>query len=139
MSKLVMNIQNEQNMKAMVEWCKQYHIQYQVIEDKAMPSLVDDTVNTPTKTVSATKSGKDVKNDALKGHDKKAIGDFVEVYPDLCAVRYWELAKFTPDKVKYGIKASLKEAGAKWDDNLKAFTFTTKKSFNAWVKAQKER
>ena len=138
MSKLVMNIQNENNMKAMVAWCKQYHIAYQILEDQGnMPNLVvDDTVNTTTKTTTTVKTGKAV--DALKGVDKKQIGDFVEIYPTVKAVRYWEV-RFTPDKVKYGIKASLKEAGATWDDNLKAFKFDTKKAFDAWVKAQKER
>ena len=135
MSKLVMNIKNEQNMKAMVAWCEQYHIAYQILEDaSSQPNLVmDDQVKTVSKPVA-----KASKPDPLKGSEKKHIAPFVDLYPSVKGVRYWE-ATFTPDKVKYGIKASLKEAGATWDDNLKCFKFDTKKEFDAWVKAQKAR
>ena len=53
-------------------------------------------------------------------------------------VRYWENG-FVPDKVKYGIKMSLKDAGAVWDKANGAFKFTTKKAANEWLKAQKAR
>lgn len=54
MSKLVMNIKNEQNLKAMIEWCKQYHIEYDVLEDTpqtSVPTLVDDTTSAHTTTL----------------------------------------------------------------------------------------
>ena len=132
MSKLVMNIKNSNNLKAMVAWCEQYHIEYQILEDTSQPNLVmDDTVKTVSKPVAKTS-----KPDPLKGAEKHEIGTFVDIYPSIKGVRYWERT-FTPDKVRYGIKASLKEAGASWDDNLKCFKFNTKKEFDAWAKAQK--
>ena len=137
MSKLVMNIQNENNMKAMVEWCKQYHIAYQIIEDNK-PNLVLDDTNDTVKTTTKKVGKVSDKVDPLKGAEKKHIAPFVDLYPSVKGVRYWE-ATFTPDKVKYGIKASLKEAGAEWDDNMKCFRFSTKKEFDAWTKAQKAR
>lgn len=135
MSKLVMNINNSNNLKAMIQWCEQYHIQYQVIEDNKPQLVMDDVVNTTTKQV---KTGKASKEDPLKGSEKEHIAPFVDLYPSVKGVRYWE-AQYTPEKVRYGIKASLKEAGATWDDNLKCFKFNTKKAYDAWVKAQKAR
>ena len=135
MSKLVMNINNSNNLKAMISWCEQYHIQYQVIEDN-MPNLVmDDTVKTTSKPVAK----KADKPDPLKGVKVVGIGNFVRAYDEKLAVRYWDKGSFTPDKVKYGIKSSLKEAGATYNADLEAFVFSTKKAYTAWCKAQKAR
>ena len=135
MSKLVMNINNNNNLKAMISWCEQYHIQYQVIED--MPNLVmdDDAVKTTSKPVAK----KADKPDLLKGVKVVGIGNFVRAYDEKLAVRYWDKGSFTPDKVKYGIKSSLKEAGATYNADLEAFVFNTKKAYTAWCKAQKAR
>lgn len=142
MATLVMNIKNENNLKAMIDWCNQYHIEYNVMNNgvSAMPNLVDDS----TKSVKSTTRTKDKEfaklENIVDGKSNKAIiGDFVSTYSDINAVRYWEVAKFTPSKVKYGISKSLKEAGASWDSTLDAYTFPTKKAFNAWCKAQKNR
>ena len=135
MSKLVMNINNSNNLKAMVAWCEQYHIAYQILDDVSAPSLVDDTVKTTSKSVSKTAD----KPDPLKGVKVVGIGQFVRAYDEKLAVRYWDKGSFTPDKVKYGIKASLKEAGATYSADLEAFVFNTKKAYTAWCKAQKER
>lgn len=136
MSKLVMNINNSNNLKAMVAWCEQYHIEYQILEDKGnMPNLVDDTVKTTSKAVSKTAD----KPDPLKGVKVVGIGNFVRAYDEKLAVRYWDKGSFTPDKVKYGIKSSLKEAGATYSADLEAFVFSTKKAYTAWCKAQKAR
>ena len=136
MSKLVMNIKNEQNMKAMVAWCEQYHIEYQILQDVAnQPNLVDDTVKTTSKAVSKTAD----KPDPLKGVKVVGIGQFVRAYDEVLAVRYWQKGGFTPDKIKYALKSSLKEAGAKWNEELDAFKFDTKKAYTAWCKAQKAR
>ena len=135
MSKLVMNINNNSNLKAMINWCEQYHIQYQVIEDNGMPDLVDDAVRTTSKSVSKTAD----KPDPLKAVKVTAIGDYVRAYDEKLAVRYWQKGGFTPDKVKYGIKSSLKEAGATYNADLEAFVFSTKKAYTAWCKAQRDR
>ena len=137
MSKLVMNIKNEQNMKAMVAWCEQYHIEYQILQDVSnQPNLVmDDTVKTTSKAVSKTAD----KPDPLKGVKVVGIGQFVRAYDEKLAVRYWQKGGFTPDKIKYALKSSLKEAGAKWNEELDAFKFDTKKAYTAWCKAQKAR
>jgi len=79
--------------------------------------------------------GKDAKFPALG--EATVIGDNITVY-DGQKVRYWELG-FLPSKVKYGIKCSLKDAGASWDKESGAFVFKTKKDCTAWCKAQKER
>ena len=137
MSKVVMNINNEQNVKAIISWCEKYHIAYQILnDDNGMPDLVmDDTVNTTTKQV---KSGKDTP-DPLKSAEMHMIGTWVRAYDKELAIRYWAKGSFTPDKVKAGIKASLKEAGATYSEDLEAFKFSTKKAYTAWCKAQKDR
>lgn len=95
------------------------------------PSTVS-TVSTPNEKPS---KGKDAKFPPLG--EATVIGDNVTVY-DGIKVRYWELG-FLPSKVKYGIKCSLKDAGASWDKESGAFVFKTKKDCTAWCKAQKER
>lgn len=144
MSRLVMNIQNEQNIKAMVNWCKQYHIPYQLLEDAVDNpiGLVDEKVSD----VSATPRSKSKDDDKFPNlevikdnkSNKSTIGDFVTVYSDIKGVRYWECG-FTPSKVKYGIKKSLVDAKASWDSTLGCYVFSTKKDFEAWCKAQKSR
>ena len=54
-------------------------------------------------------------------------------------VRYWEVEKFCPDKVKYALKKSLAEAGATWSKQYGAYEFKTVKACNDWLKAQKAR
>lgn len=134
--RLVMNINNDSNLQALINWCNQYHIQYQVIDDNPL-GLVDDKVSdsTPVKT-------RNTKTDKfpLIGDEKKyTIGDFITVYPTHKFVRTWETGNFCPDKVKYGIKTGLKESGATWNKEQGAYEFHTKKDFDAWVKAQKAR
>lgn len=142
MSKLVMNIKNEQNMKAMVEWCKQFHIEYQVIEDVKMPALVDEKNSTPVKPV-ATKS--EDKFPAMKADATYGVITFND---ELLAVRNWDSGKVfrkegktvkeTMEGVRYATKKAITEAGGKWDDTIKAYKFSTKKAYNAFKKAQKE-
>ena len=131
----VMNINNSNNLEAMKKWCDQYHIQYEVIEHSDMPTLEDDAVRTTSKSVSKTAD----KPDPLKAVKVTAIGDYVRAYDEKLAVRYWQKGGFTPDKVKYGIKSSLKEAGATYNADLEAFVFNTKKAYTAWCKAQRDR
>lgn len=81
-----------------------------------------------------------------KGKDKKfpplgkpvVIGKNITVY-DGTKVRWWEIQDFTPSKVSFAIKSSLREAGAKWDKESGAYRFNTKKDCTAWCKAQAER
>lgn len=47
--------------------------------------------------------------------------------------------QFIPTKVFKGVTYSLKQAGAKYDSKTKAWTFGTKKSCEAWCKAQDAR
>ncbi|MCQ2770958.1 MAG: hypothetical protein MJ236_04080 [Clostridia bacterium] len=142
-TKLVMNIQNEQNVKALVEWCKKYHIAYQLIEDTNPLGLVDDKVSDVVEPKKSSRSKDDKKFPNLEvvtdgKSNKSQIGNFVTVYSDIKGVRYWECG-FTHPKVKYGIKKSLVEAKASWDSTLGCYTFNTKKDFDAWCKAQKNK
>lgn len=133
MKKLILEL-NENNLKVMMDYCKQFNINCYVIDDNnnnKLPKLTNQT--TPTSTKNNNK-----KFPEIKDSNKATIGNFVTIYPTFKAVRYWE-SKFTPDKVKFGIKKSLQEAGAKWNAELGAYDFSTKKAFDAWVKAQKNR
>jgi len=85
----------------------------------------------------SAKQSKDSKDFPNLGTPSAVVGDFVTVYNDTM-VRYWE-KNYCPDKVKGGIKHSLKEAGAEWDKPNGCFTFKTKKACAEWVKAQKNR
>jgi hypothetical protein len=97
-------------------------------------SLAPAKSNTTT-TTTTTKSSKDSKDFPDLGTPTCTIG-FVTAYAKL--IRYWETG-FCPNKVKYGIKQSLKEAGAKWNSEQGAFEFPTVKAANDWLKAQKAR
>ena len=85
-------------------------------------------------TTTTKKSDKDFPD---LGAPTQEVGDFITLYEG-GLVRYWEKA-YTPNKVKYGIKQSLKDAGAVWNAEKGAFQFTTKKAAGSWLKAQKER
>ena len=87
----------------------------------------------PQQSTSNKKSDKDFPD---LGEPSAVIGN-VTVYDDV-TVRYWEKG-FVPDKVKYGIKMSLRDAGAEWNKDKGAFTFKTKKACAEWCKAQKAR
>ena len=93
------------------------------------------TVSKTGSTITKKQSKTDSKFPEL-GKPAKTIG-FCTLYEG-GLVRYWENG-FTPDKVKYGIKKSLQEAGAKWNAEKGAYQFTTKKSAGEWVKAQEKR
>lgn len=46
---------------------------------------------------------------------------------------------FIPRKTFYAVTCSLKEAGAKWDNKTKTWTFDTKKACTEWCKEQDKR
>lgn len=46
---------------------------------------------------------------------------------------------YIPTKVFKGVTYSLKQAGAKWNKDTKAWTFDTKKACTEWCKAQDNR
>lgn len=141
MSKLVMNIKNESNLKAMVEWCKQYHIDFQIIEDNnSMPNLVDDTV---VGTVAE-------KPKSTKKSDFPSLGEKADETVGVITrydkfVRNWEVGMdgkvggFVMDKVKYATKKAITESGAKWNDEKKAYEFSKVADAKAFMKAQRDR
>lgn len=145
MSKLVMNIKNEQNMKAMVEWCKQYHIEFQIIEDNqaSMPQLVDESANESAPspvTKKSTKKGEDFPKLADKPDDTVGI---ITRYGKL--VRNWEVGfdgkvgGYTTDKARYATKKAIQDAGATWDNEQKAYAFKKVSDAKAFMKTQTER
>lgn len=139
MKSIKVNFKNESNYEVVVKWLRDNGIE--VIElNNAMPTLVSESTNNNVISgVTATKEKNDKKFPKLEDTNVFTLGKYVTVYPTLKSVRYWEREDFTPDKVRYGIKASLKDAGAEWNDKDKCFTFKTAKSLHEWVKAQKER
>ncbi len=137
MSKLVMNISKQENLEAMVAWCKQYHIAYQIISD-SMPNLVDES-NTTSKPVKP--SAKAPKSD-FPTIDMKYIG-FIGFNDDMKVVRNWGSgnirSKEVTDKIRYATKKAITEAGAEWDDTVKAYRFKTAKAYKAFKQAQTKR
>lgn len=104
---------------------------------KGMQSGVQSNITTQNLAPkSEPKQSKDSKDFPNLGTPSATIGN-ITVYNDTM-VRYWEKG-FVPDKVKYGIKMSLKDGGAEWDKANGCFTFKTKKACAEWCKAQKNR
>ena len=120
MSKLVMNITNAQNLKAMVAWCKQYHIEYQVLEDVHAPALVDEHTPAQKPTASkTTKSRLDAKDVEIKISTVKTLATLgSSVSRDTFAV----------------LKADADALGGEWDKTLKGFKFSTCKNAKAFSK-----
>ena len=95
---------------------------------------------TKTYTASSTaKAEKPSKSDFPTIDHGKALETvgFVSRY-DGNVVTYWDNG-FVPNKVKYGIKMSLKDAGAEWSAEKGGFVFKTKKACDEYMKAQKAR
>lgn len=63
---------------------------------------------------------------------------FLSVYEN-CMVRQWIEGGYTPEKVRFGLKKAIQEAGGVWDEKAKAYKFAKKTDFNAFIKAQKAR
>lgn len=62
---------------------------------------------------------------------------YITAYSKL--VRYWEVQRFVPDKVKYALKHAIAEAGGEWNKDKGAYEFKTVKACNDFLKAQKAR
>ena len=95
---------------------------------------VEPKVSTTTTTTKATKKSSDKEFPDL-GTPKATVG-FCTQYKN--AIRYWENG-FTPDKVRFGIKSSLKESGAVWSKEYGAFVFKTIKEADNFMAEQKKR
>lgn len=91
---------------------------------------------TETKATKTTQQSKSDSEFPALGTPTCTIGR-ITAYKTL--VRYWEVEKFCPDKVKYALKKSLTEAGATWSKQYGAYEFKTVKACNEWLKAQKAR
>ena len=104
-----MNITNAQNLKAMVAWCKQYHIEYQVLEDVHAPALVDEHTPAQKPTASkTTKSRLDAEDVEVSITSKRGIATLgSSVRRDIFAV----------------LKADAQVLGGEWDKDAKGFKF----------------
>ena len=137
MSKLVMNISKQENLKAMIAWCEQYHIAYQVLND-GMPNLVDES-NTTSKPV---KPSANAPKSDFPTIDMKYIG-FIGFNDEQKVVRNWGSgmvrSKEVLEKIKYATKKAITEAGGVWDDDVKAYRFKTAKAYKAFKADQTKR
>lgn len=147
MSKMVINFTNEENFKVIEQFCKQYHIQYQVLSNT--PSLKGiDEANTTTKATVV----EEPKSDAFPQYEFEHLG-LISFCDEQLVVRNWESpiwymykkgnkystdadAKKAKDNARYATKKAIMTAGGVWNDELKAYKFETKKAYNAFKKAQ---
>lgn len=128
----------------------------QVTEEEAnkIMSLVNGIINQRTNTTQgiqwAEPKAQAETPKAEKAQDKKAKAEkfpalklvekigFLSVYEGML-VRQWSETGYTPEKVKFGLKKAIQEAGATWDDANKAYKFAKKADYNTFIKAQKAR
>lgn len=120
MSKLVMNITNAQNLKAMVAWCQQYHIEYQVLDEVHAPVLVDES-----KQAQKPKASKAVKSRL----DAKAVDVAITTVKTLA-----QLGGSVSRDTFAVLKADADALGGEWDKTLKGFKFATCKNAKAFAK-----
>ena len=109
-------------------------------EAKQVMSIVNGIIETRGKVTSnaPTPAPKQAKKDEFpKLKLIESIG-FLSVYEDMY-VRQWSETSFTPERVKGGLRNAIKAAGATWDNEKKAYVFTKKTEYNAFLKAQRER
>lgn len=112
MSKLVMNITNAQNLKAMVAWCKQYHIEYQVLDEVHAPVLVDESKQAQKPTASKT---------AKSRLDAKAVDIAITATKSLATIA----GSVSRDTFAV-LKADATALNGEWDKALKGFKFSGK-------------
>ena len=120
------------------------------IEAQKVMSLINGIINQRTATTQGIQwadepkqAEKDEKTQKAKKSDFPALKlidaiGFLSVYEDMY-VRQWSETGFTPEKVKFGLKKAIQEAGGTWDPDKKAYKFATKKAYNDFIKAQKAR
>lgn len=138
MTTIKVSFNNDNNAKTVIAWLRQNGVQVEVLEN-GFPTLENENVSNTKVNTERIKKHFNTDIPEIKDDKETKIGEFVTAYPTHKAVRHFQKGVFTPQKIKNGIAYSLTQAGATWDKELHAYTFKTKKDFDAWCKEQKNR
>lgn len=130
MNTLKLNGLTDGQLKIMLDWARQYGIEAVVVNDNA--GFTTPVLNTKVKDSKKPSNNKDFPELGKPDETVKAVNRYGKL------IRYWENG-FVVNKVKYGIKMALKEAGATWNKEQGAFEFKTLKDAKAFMQAQKAR
>lgn len=128
MKSIKVNFKDERNYEVVLKWLRSNDIE--VIElDNSLPTLNNE---------SSVHTNTSKKDDNFKHYDTKA-----DEIVGFCSRRgkgiaYWENRR-TPKKVKYAIKNSLLENGAKWNSDTCLYEFSSVALAKAFMKMQKDR
>lgn len=99
------------------------------------------SVSAPTTTPSTTYTTSKSNDKFVDLGTPDEVVDCITVYDKF--VRTWEGkakgATYANEKKRYAIKKAIIDCGAKWNKDKGAYEFTTKKSLNDFLKAQKNR
>lgn len=140
MSKTVVaKINNEVNLKIIMEWYTKNHIEFEVIENNSIPMGVDECNSTPN-TPKTTKESKSNDTFPTLGDKADEIVGVITRYGKF--VRNWEVGVdgkvggFTTKGVRYATKMAITESGAKWNADKKAYEFPKVADAKAFMKEQ---